>query len=86
MGAPCTVRPMSRAGYLHSEVECIMGNGHMGPSPPKHNDKQVPVKTFLSANLLGGQEQFKPFPYSYLTHYVQWDKVPLITCAFSEQI
>ena len=25
---------MSGGGGLYSEIECIMGNGHMGPPPP----------------------------------------------------
>ena len=42
---PC---PMSGGGRgLFSEVQCIMGNGHMEPHPPEQNDKQIPVKTLL---------------------------------------
>ena len=32
---PCPVRSMSGGGlgFLYSEIQCIMGNGHMGPLP-----------------------------------------------------
>ena len=41
---------------LYSEVQCIMGNGHMGPPPPYcgHNDGQTRLKTLPSRNFVGG--------------------------------
>ena len=54
---------MSRAGgqgpvqkrALYGEVQCIMGNGHMGPAPPsrtKHNEWKTPVETLPSRNFI----------------------------------
>ena len=37
-------------GSLYSEVQCIMGNGHMGPV-----DRQTRVKTLPSRNFAGGR-------------------------------
>ena len=31
-GGPDTVRPKSREGPPYSEVQCIMGDGHIGPA------------------------------------------------------
>ena len=39
-------------GVLYSEVQCIMGNGHMGPSPPV--TRQTPVKTLPSRKFVCG--------------------------------
>ena len=37
------------AGAVYSEVQCIMGNGHMGtPSPCEQTDRQTRVKTSLA--------------------------------------
>ena len=32
-GEVCTMRSHVHRGSLYSEVQCIMGNGHMGPLP-----------------------------------------------------
>ena len=39
-------------GVLYSEIQCIMGNGHMGTTP--WTDRQTPMKALLSHNFIGG--------------------------------
>ena len=45
------LRPGDFEGGLHSEVQCIMGNGRMGPL--KQNDRHL-WKHYLSGTLLVG--------------------------------
>ena len=41
---------------LYSEVQSIMGNGHMGtPHPHRHNDGQTRLKTLPSSNFVGAR-------------------------------
>ena len=40
---------------LSGEVQCFMGNGHMGPSAYGQNDRQTRLKTFPSHNFVGGR-------------------------------
>ena len=42
-------------GTLHSEVQCIMGNGNMGPPPTEQSDRQTPVKILTFHNFVGGR-------------------------------
>ena len=50
--SPVQRGPMSRGEGVYSEVQSIMGNGHMGP--PEQNDREIPVKALPSCNFLGG--------------------------------
>ena len=47
----------ARAGGLYSEVQCIMGNGHMGTPFPLWTDGQAGVKTSPSHNFVGGRNE-----------------------------
>ena len=38
---------------LNGEVQCVMGNSHMGNLSPEQNDRQTPVKILPSRNFLG---------------------------------
>ena len=42
-------------GVLYSEVQCIMGNGHMGI--PLWIDRHTPVKTLPSRNFVDGSKK-----------------------------
>ena len=54
---PCIVRshvqggPGPGDGFLYSEVQCIMGNAHMGPQPVNRHTRP---KTLPSRNFVGG--------------------------------
>ena len=56
-GGPCTMRshvqkgPGPGPGGLYSEVQCIMGNGHMGPSTLV--SRQTRLKTLPCHNFVG---------------------------------
>ena len=52
----CTVGShVWREEALYSEVQCIMGNGLMGPSPPRRTDRHTRLKTLPSRNFFGGR-------------------------------
>ena len=59
LGVPCL---MSWGGLglraLYSQVQCIMGNGHMG-TPCKQADRQTWLKTLPSHNFIGGGNNTK---------------------------
>ena len=44
-------------GVFYSEVQRIMGNGHIRPPPFKENDRQIPAKTLPSHNFVGRWQQ-----------------------------
>ena len=59
-GVLCLRVPCSGGWALYNEVQCIMGNGHMGPppSPPYgYNDSQTWLKTLPSYSFVGGRFQ-----------------------------
>ena len=62
-GGPCTVMSKLnkfehvRWGYLGTEVQCIMGNGHMGPPLNRHTDRHRRVKTLSSRYFFDGRKK-----------------------------
>ena len=45
-------------GPLYGEVQCIMGNGQLGLSPPEENDRHL-QKHCLPTTLLAGSNKFQ---------------------------
>ena len=43
------------AWELHSEIQCIMGNGHMGSALDRMTDGQTRLKTLPSRNFVDGR-------------------------------
>ena len=59
---PCTIRPYVWEGAgrsLHGEVQCSMGNGHIGPSYGE-TDGQIWLKTLFSS---GGKKSLNTTEY-----------------------
>ena len=40
-------------GVLYSEVQCILGNGHMGPLVDRQTDRQIQLRKFPTHNFFG---------------------------------
>ena len=63
---PCTEGSLWRRRSLHGDVQCIMGNGHMGPQPLpcEENDwlmDRPAWKHYLQPYLLAGGKLFLPW-------------------------
>ena len=50
---------------LYSEVQCIMGNGRMGP-PSRPVDRQARVKTLLSGHEVAGGNKMSALQFIYI--------------------
>ena len=79
-GGHCTVKSnLNKFGHfqgwgvsLYSEVQCIMGNGHMGP--PSHPvDRQTPVKTLLSRREVAGGNKMSALGFIYIFEIIRYD-------------
>ena len=89
-GAPCPVRFYSQApkvscpglgwgGGLYNEVQCIMGNGHMGPSPCGETDRLMDRhvwKHYIPVTpVAGGSKQPERFRRYDRRKYKRWHNV-----------